>query len=105
MPKPAEELEPRLDYPTRMVRTGGGLEIEEYLIPVADKAAVLKRLYPFKPPVPALDEVLYDIHAEKKFTVRDFRVTREGGMNMLVSPFYFESGGSVIDWAPPDWDD
>jgi hypothetical protein len=39
-----------------------------------------------------------DIHAEKKFKRRDFMVVREGRMNMLVSPYYFEGGGSVIDW-------
>ena len=104
MINPGEELEPRLPYPTRLVACSGG-PVEEYIIPDADKAAVLKQLFPFKPPIPGLEDVLYDIHAEKKFRVRDFRVTREAGMNMLVSPYYFESGGSVIDWAPPDLDD
>jgi hypothetical protein len=23
-------------------------------------------------------------------------------MNMLVSPYYYESGGSVIDWIPAE---
>ena len=100
---PGEELEPRLSFPTRKVPAGRDT-IEEYLIPEADKGAVLKQLYPFKP-LPSLDDVMYDLHAEKKFTVKDFRVTRESGMNMLVSPFYFESGGTVIDWVPPDWED
>jgi hypothetical protein len=45
---------------------------------------------------------MYDLHEEKKFTVRQFRVTREGGMNMLVSPYYPNSGGSVIDWVPAE---
>jgi hypothetical protein len=45
---------------------------------------------------------MIDIHADKKFRVKDFMVTREGGMNMLVSPYYFESGGSVIDCIPAD---
>lgn len=39
-----------------------------------------------------------DIHAEKNFRVREFMVTREGRMNVLASPFYLESGGTVIDW-------
>ncbi len=103
MDNSGEELEPRLSYPTRTVQVGRDA-VEEYLIPEGDKAAVLKQLYPFKP-LPSLDDVMVDLHAEKKFTVKDFRVTREAGMNMLVSPFYFESGGTVIDWVPPDWED
>jgi hypothetical protein len=38
----------------------------------------------------------------KKFSLREFRVTREGGMNCLVNPYYEEGGGTVIDWVPPD---
>ena len=45
---------------------------------------------------------MYDIHANKKFIVKEFLVAREDGMNLLVSPYYFESGGSVIDWEPVD---
>ncbi|MGB9005245.1 MAG: hypothetical protein WCB96_05940 [Candidatus Aminicenantales bacterium] len=41
-----------------------------------------------------------DIHAEKTFRVREFMVTREGRMNVLASPYYLESGGTVIDWIP-----
>jgi len=41
-----------------------------------------------------------DIHAEKTFRVGEFIVTREGGMNVLASPYYLESGGTVIDWIP-----
>jgi hypothetical protein len=95
--------EPRLPFPVRTVRVAGGA-IEVYLIPDNQKAAILKKLYPFRP-VPSLDEEMYDLHAEKKFLVKDFCVTREGGMNMLVSPYYFESGGTVIDWMPADFED
>ena len=40
-------------------------------------------------------------HEDKKFKVKEFCVTRE---NMLVSPYYFKSGGTVIDWWPKDGD-
>jgi len=30
-------------------------------------------------------------------------VTWEHGMNYLVSPYYPESGGTVIDWVDEDW--
>jgi hypothetical protein len=90
----------RLPFPTQTVRAVGGM-IEVYVIPDEKKAEVLEELYPFIP-VPSLDEERYDVHAEKTFKVKDFCVTREAGMNFLVSPYYFESGGTVIDWLPVD---
>lgn len=44
-------------------------------------------------------------HEDKKFKVKEFCVTREGKMNMLVSPYYFKSGGTVRDWWPEDGDE
>ena len=46
---------------------------------------------------------MIDIHEDKTFKVRDFRVTREDGMNLLVSPYYPNSGGTVIDWVREEW--
>jgi len=95
--------EPRLPFPVRTVDIAGGT-IEVYVIPDDQKAAVLKELYPFTP-VPSLEAERYDLHAGKKFRVKDFCVTREAGMNWLVSPYYFESGGTVIDWMSADFEE
>jgi len=92
--------EPRLPFPTKPLVIDG-VELEEYVIPVEKRAEVLAQLYIFDP-VPSLDEERFDLHAEKKFIVRDYRVTREEGMNYLVSPYYEEGGGSVIDWMPAE---
>jgi len=91
----------RLPYPTRRVPAGPET-IEEYVIPDEEKARVLDDLYPFDP-VPALAETMYDLHEEKRFRVGDFRVIRGAAMDMLVSPYYFTSRGTVIDWMPPDF--
>ena len=72
-------------------------KVEVYIIPDEKKGEVLKKIYPFIP-VPSLEDVMTDIHEDKKFKVKEFCVTREGKMNMLVSPYYFKSGGTVIDW-------
>lgn len=96
-----KETEPKLSYPTRLVSAGGEM-VEEYIIPETEKTCVLEQLYPFDP-IPSLSEMMYDLHEEKQFRVGEFRVTRESGMNMLVSPYYFKSGGTVIDWMPPDF--
>ena len=99
MIRPANE-EPRLPFETKLLTIGGD-EIEEYVIPEDKKAEVLQQLYPFDP-VPSLDEERVDLHSGKRFRVGDFRVTREAGQNLLVSPFYEDGGGTVIDWMPPE---
>jgi len=90
-------VEDRLPYPTKPLTLPNGDIVEEFIIPEEDKEIVLERLYPFSP-IPKLDDVVYDLHADKTFVVKDFRVTWEHGMNSLVSPYYLESGGTVIDW-------
>ena len=99
--KKSRPSEPRLSYPTRPVPAGEDM-IEEYIIPTEEKTRVLDLLYPFDP-VPALTEMMYDLHEERQFRVGDFRVIRGAAMDMLVSPYYFNSGGTVIDWMPPDF--
>lgn len=93
-----------LPYPLKMVPHLRG-EILIYDIPASAKAGVLRDLYPFAGPVPSMDAEMEDIHAEKRFFVRDFIVARERGMNILASPYYPESGGTVIDWLPLDAED
>ena len=86
-----------LDYPMEDMEMANGCIVKRYVIPDTDKEKVLAALYPFTP-CPTLDEVRLDIHTEKKFTVRDFMVTREGDGNFLVTPYYAEAGGTVLDW-------
>jgi len=95
-----QPIEERLPYTTQPMYFANGASVEEFIIPDEDREIVLEQLYPFSP-VPKLTDEMYDIHAEKTFIVKDFRVTWEHGMNFLVSPYYPESGGTVIDW----WDD
>ncbi|MBC7350170.1 MAG: hypothetical protein H5U05_09380 [Candidatus Aminicenantes bacterium] len=87
-----------LPFPLKIVLSATG-PVRVYEIPDDQKQAVLEKLYPFLP-VPSLDDVMEDIHAEKKFKVREFLVVREGKMNVLASPYYLENGGTVIDWVP-----
>jgi len=88
----------RLPFSTRKVGNAHN-QIEIYIIPENEKEAVLKELYPFDD-VPPLNEERFDLHMGKNFIVKDFMVTRENNMNFLVSPYYLEGGGSVIDWMP-----
>ena len=95
-------IEERLPYTTRPLFFPNGTSVEEFIIPEEDRELVLEQLYPFLP-IPKLTDVLYDLHADKTFVVKDFRVTWEHGMNYLVSPYYSEGGGTVIDWVDEDW--
>jgi len=90
-------IEEKLPYPARPLVFTDGTSVEEFMIPDEDKEIVLTQLYPFSP-IPKLTDIVYDLHADKKFVVKDFRVTWEHGMNYLVSPYYPDSGGTVIDW-------
>jgi len=91
-------IEEELPFPRRIVQAAWG-STEVYDIPQEAKEGVLGKLYPFRP-IPGMGRLMEDIHAEKTFRIREFIVTREGGMNVLASPYYFESGGTVIDWVP-----
>ena len=94
-------FEERLPYPTRPMYFPDGTSVEEFIIPDEDKEIVLEQLYPFTP-IPKLTDEVEDLHCGKKFLIKDFRVTWEHGMNYLVSPYYHESGGTVIDWVDED---
>ena len=94
-------FEERLPYDTQPMYFPDGTWVEEFIIPEEDKEIVLEDLYPFSP-VPKLTDEMYDLHADKTFIVKEFRVTWERGMNFLVSPYYPESGGTVIDWMDQD---
>ena len=83
-----------LPYPTQKINTIYG-ETVEYLIPDDRREEVLKELYPFGTP-PSLDDVLMDIHLDKEFAVRDFKVIEQNGYVMLVSPYF------AVDLRGPD---
>jgi hypothetical protein len=92
---------PRLLFPTRTIGTGTAA-IEEYIIPEEQKDRVLEDMYPFEP-IPKLTDMMFDLHEERPFQVREFRVVRGKSMDYLVSPYFFRSGGTVMDWMPPDF--
>ena len=90
------ESEP-LPYPIKPLAMSIGPDAQEYIIPKKDKEKVLNALYPFTP-TPKIDGILYCLHESKNFKVRDFKVIREDNRNYLVSPYYANSGGMIIDW-------
>ena len=91
---PSTEL---LPFPLKTAERFDGKSIEIYEIPDNEKGNILKKLYPFTD-VPDLKTHLYDLHQEAKFMVQDYMVIRTDGKNYLVSPYYLETGGTVLDW-------
>ncbi len=89
-------------YPTRKVRISTGEIIDEVLIPREKRKKVLEELYPFTP-VPELNEEFSDLHSGKLFKAREYRVFFYNGFTLLTTPWFPETGGTVIDWAPASW--
>ena len=88
-----------LPFPLRPLKMAYGPDAMEYIIPFESKEKVLKEIYPFVP-CPDINEKRLDIHEQKVFCIKEFRVIRECNRNFLVSPFFPRSGGMVVDWAP-----
>ena len=95
-------LDVTLPFPVQQLKVEGGY-VEEYIIPPDRKGEVLKKLYPFVP-VPSLNTMMRDIREDKLFKAGEFRVLRGADMDWLVSPYFPNSGGTVIDWVEPDDD-
>ena len=94
----ADPLPTALPFPPRKVKVHEGY-VEEYIIPADAKESVLALLYPFTN-VPSLNKVMIDIHEDKRFRVRDYKVIQGPDRPFLMSPYWEASGGSVIDWFP-----
>ncbi|MBR1835882.1 MAG: hypothetical protein IJ783_01210 [Kiritimatiellae bacterium] len=101
--EPFDDEDPEItELPFPTVKHYCGSEVvEEYVIPDDKRAEVLERLFIFDP-VPGLDELVVDIHENRAFRVRDYKVVKDSQGLWLVSPYYFSSGGTVIDWVPAD---
>lgn len=90
-----------LPFPMKTVETSDGGMAEMYDIPEDRIKEVLEQLY-FLEPVPGMDDMVLDIHENKRFRFREARVVREGRYNFIVSPFYPVSGGTILDFAGED---
>ncbi len=88
-----------LGYPRHPMKMADGQDYEEYEIPEADKRKVFEELYLFDN-VPAMDEVMLDMHSDTQFRVSDYKAIRQDGGNFLVAPLYANYGGTLLDWMP-----
>lgn len=83
-----------LNYPTKNCC---GLDV--FVIPPEKKYEVLASAYLFSP-VPRPNDVLEDIHTGREFLFKDLLVVKNNDRVELETPFFWDGGGSVIDWVP-----
>lgn len=90
---------PLLPYKLKPLRLAYGEDTQVYDIPKDKREEVFESLYFFQNR-PNMEDTIYDIHEQKFFTASEYRVIRERGRNILVSPYYASTGGTIIDWIP-----
>ena len=88
---------PALPYPLLPLKMMEGPDAQEYQIPETEREKVFQEQYPFVD-CPRMDDIRFDLHEQKRFVVREYRLIRECGRNFIVSPYYPHSGGMVVDW-------
>lgn len=86
--------EPVLPYP--LVPFGN---CEEYQLPLESKASFFAENSHFGNRL-CMTDTVFDLHSQKFFTLSDYKVIREREINYIVSPYYLEGGGTVIDFMP-----
>ena len=90
---------PSLDYPC-VVRQfeNQKYRFRQYVIPPEEKAAVIRKLWMFDGAERLnMDATYLDIHCKKTFKLRDAIITREDDCNFIMSPYYAEAGGTLLD--------
>ena len=90
-----------LPYPLSDLACSDGTVQKEYIIPDNAREAILEQLY-FMEHVPSLEDTRFDLHEQKLFKVKDYRVIRWHGTNILASPYFPHTGGMVMDWMEPE---
>lgn len=97
--------EERLPYPTKVVHSDIYRDEEVYIMPDENKKTLLTILWPFVE-APEMDELLYDIHEDSYTYFKDCQIIRWNDRNIIVSEFYFHSGGTCLDLVKyPEWKD
>ena len=96
-----QEEAPVLPYPLTRVCLPNGTMEDMYNIPEDKVAEVVRSLWPFAP-APAVDKEFVDIHCDKQVKVSELKVIRHNNRNIVVSKYYQEAGGTVMDLVEPE---
>ena len=88
----------RLKYPLKTTADGND---QEYEIPAKDLEKTLKLVCPFDMNFSPEAEFV-DIHESKLVKAKDLRIIICHGVNMIISPYYAHSGGTLVDLVDPE---
>lgn len=91
---------PPLSYPVRKMALPDGSYEVEYVVPGKDKGRILDELNPMKTHLTP-NCTRFCLHQQKTFRLARCRVIRYNGRNLLVSPWYDQTGGTLLDWVAP----
>lgn len=91
----------RLEYETEKKSIDGtGYHFEQYIVPTEKKEAIIRELWLFSDADKLdMDGMYLDLHTGKTFKLREAIITRENGRNFVMSPYYSEGGGTLLDFA------
>lgn len=96
--------EPRIEGEgVRLMRVtaDNGHEVNLYEMPDELRKEHIRRLWPFDP-LPADDDVLYDIHSDQRQRFDECQIIRWHGYNFVVCKRYLNAGGMAVDLQDTD---
>lgn len=91
---------PGLDYPLVDMELPNGQHELMYVVPPSKVYDEVVKSWPFIP-APKRGQVFHDLHSNRSVKVEECRIIRFNGRNIVVSPHYAESGGTVADLVDP----
>jgi len=89
---------PMLEWPLKPIRLGNGTTEDVYDIPEDKAYDELRKCWPFEEEsFPPRGGKLYDVHEKTSIIIDKCLILRYMDRNIVVSPYYPKSGGTVLD--------
>ena len=92
--------QPELPFPMKSLQVGDDVCLVYEGIPEEKKQWVLDHVAALSTHRIKVDDWIFDEYQGKRFQGRDCLILRYQGMNIIVSPFFVESGVSFMDFLP-----
>ena len=93
----AVEEQEKLPFPTHTVENDVFADEEVYDIPANRIEEALKKSWIFTD-IPSINDERLDIHEDSVFKLKDIQIIRYNNRNIICSPYYFKSGGTILDF-------
>lgn len=97
-----KQLRRKLDYPMKTLQVFDHDDEDVYDIPEDRLMKELKDCWPFDCMDIRPDKEFFDIHSKEMVKMSQLSIIRSHGVNIIVSPHYSQSGGTVMDLVDGD---